>query len=268
MNQRTLRSVRLSAIACAMGLAFVATNASAQSSEVASAAVKSCAVSGSVTVTLLGLNTTLPLPCPGQAQVTAPGSDEKSALGVDLALLGLVNVIKLDAVHQRADYVNVTGATALDGSSEAAGLSLVQNLVTASAVSGKLSCDSLSGNNRVQCQASSTIADVKLAGGNVITIPSPIPRDFTVPVGGRLRLSVLGLVVDVPVGGALTLNHATATGTGTANVTVQHQPAALTLGGSVSVGGLGVIGVRVEAVASPSTVTINATRPVAGVDFD
>ncbi|MGO1073282.1 hypothetical protein [Lysobacter sp. CA199] len=268
MNQRNLRSARLSAVACALGLAFAANNAAAQSSEVANAAVKACAVSGSVTVTVLGLNTTLPLPCTGQAQQTVAGSDENSALGVDLGLLGLVNVIKLDAVHQRADYTHLTGATALDGFSEAAGLSLVQNLVTAQGLRGSLACDSLSGDTRLRCQASSTIADVRVAGGNVITIPSPIPRDFTVPVGGSLRLTVLGLPIEVPVGGALTLNHAVAIGAGTRNVTVQHQPAALTLGGSVSVGGLGLVGVRVEAVASPSTITVNANRPVTAVTID
>ncbi|MEH6420569.1 hypothetical protein [Pseudomonas sp. CGJS7] len=268
MNRHTLRSVRLSAVACALGLAFAANNAAAQSSEVAAATVKACAVSGSVTVTVLGLNTTLPLPCTAQAQRTAAGSDEKSALGIDVGLLGLVNVIKLDTVHQRADYTNLTGATALDGFSEAAGLSLVQNLVTAQGLRGSLACDSLSGNSTLQCQATSTIADVRVAGGNVITLPSPLPRDFTVPVGGSLRLTVLGLPIEVPVGGALTLNHATALGAGTRNVTVLHQPAALTLGGSVSVGGLGLVGVRVEAVASPSTITVNATRPVTAVTID
>ncbi|MGO4259340.1 hypothetical protein [Lysobacter sp. TAB13] len=268
MNQRTLRSARLSAIVCALGLTFAANNAAAQSSEVASAAVKACAVSGSVTVTVLGINTTLPLPCAGQAQVTAAGNDDKSAVGIDLSLLGLVNVVKLDTVHQRADYTNLTGATALDGFSEAAGVSLVQNLVTAQGLRGSLSCDSLSGDTRLQCQATSTVADVRIAGGNVITLPSPIPRNFTVPVGGRLRLVVLGLPVEVPVGGALVLNQAAASGAGTNHVTVTHQAAQLGLGGSVSVGGLGLIAVRVEASASPSTITVNSTRPVSAVTID
>ncbi|MGH8079593.1 MAG: hypothetical protein ACREP7_03385, partial [Lysobacter sp.] len=150
MNQRTLRAARLSAIACAFGLAFAANNAAAQSSEVATAKVQACAIAGSVTVSVLGINTTLPLPCTGQAQVTAAGSDDKSALGIDVGLLGLVSVVKLDAVHQKADYTNLTGATALDGYSEAAGLSLVQNLVTAQGLRGSLSCDSLSGDSRLQ----------------------------------------------------------------------------------------------------------------------
>ncbi|MGH8082602.1 MAG: hypothetical protein ACREP7_18645, partial [Lysobacter sp.] len=99
-------------------------------------------------------------------------------------------------------------------------------------------------------------------------LPSPLPRDFTVPVGGRLRLTVLGLPIDVPVGGALTLNHAAAVGAGTPNVIVTHHPAQLALGGSVSVGGLGLVSVRVEAVASPSTITVNATRPITAVTID
>lgn len=268
MNQNTSRAARLGALACALGLAFAAQNAAAQSSEIASASVRACAASGAVTVSVLGITTTLPLPCAGQAQRSSVGNDDKSALGIQLGLLGLVNVIKLDAVHQRADYTHLTGATALDGFSEAAGLSLVQNLVTAQGLRGSLACDSLSGSTHLQCQAETTIADVRLAGGNIITIPTPIPRDFTVPVGGSLTLTVLGIPISVPVGGALTLNHATSVGAGSNNVIVNHHPAQLALGGSVSVGGLGLVAVRVEAVASPSVINVTSTRPITAVDID
>lgn len=268
MNPTHLRILRPIAIAACMALAFAANNAAAQSAEVASATVKACAVNGSVTVSVLGLNSTLPLPCAVPAQRSSVGSDDKSGLGIDLGLLGLVEVIKLDAVHQRADYTHLTGATALDGFSEVAGLSLVQGLVSAQGVRGSLACDSITGSSRLQCQAETSAAEVRIAGGSVITVPTPIPRDFTVPVGGSLRLSVLGIPVVVPVGGALTLNRATALGAGTRNVTVSHQPAQLALGGSVSVGGLGLVAVRVEAGASPSTITVNTVDPVTAVAID
>lgn len=268
MNQQPSRSARLGALACALGLALIANNAAAQSSEIASASVRACAATGAVSVSVLGITTTLPLPCAGQAQRNAVGSDDKSALGIELGLLGLVDVVKLDAVHQRADYTHLTGATALDGSSEVAGLSLVQNLVSAQGLSGRLACDSLTGSTRLQCQAGTEIADVRLAGGKVITLPSPIPRDFSLPVGGSLRLTVLGIPITVPVGGALTLNHAAAFGVGSNNVIVSHQPAQLALGGSVSVGGLGLVAVRVEVAGSPSVVNVTSTRPITAVDLD
>ncbi|QWP75700.1 hypothetical protein J5226_19120 [Lysobacter sp. K5869] len=268
MNQRILRSVRLSALACALGLSFVATQASAQSAEVVSAGSKACALSGGVTVTLLGLNTTLPLPCTGQAQVTAPGSKENSALGLDIGLLGLVSVVKVDVAQQRADYTNLAGATALDARSSAAGLSLVQNLVSLEGASGTLACDSLTGSTVLQCQAAANVADVRIAGGNVITVPSPLPRDFTVPVGGSIRLVVLGLTIEVPVGGALKLNHVTTQGAGTRNVSVTHKPAQLTLGGSVQVGGLGLVGVNVEAAVSPETINVTGRTPFTAVTVD
>ncbi|MFK3648936.1 hypothetical protein ACI2IY_10935 [Lysobacter enzymogenes] len=268
MNQRILRSVRLSALACALGLSFVATHASAQSAEVVSAGAKACALSGGVTVTVLGLNTTLPLPCTGQAQVTAPGSKENSALGLDVGLLGLVSVVKLDVARQRADYTNLSGATALDGRSSVAGLSLVQNLVSLEGASGALSCDSLTGSTVLQCQASADVANVRIGGGSVITVPSPLPQNFAVPVGGSIRLVVLGIPVEVPVGGALTLNRVDTAGVGSRNVSVSHKPVQLTLGGSVSVGGLGLIGVQVEAAATPSTINVTGRTPFTAVTVD
>jgi len=268
MNQRILRSVRLSALACALGLSFVATQASAQSAEVVSAGAKACALSGGVTVTVLGLNTTLPLPCTGQAQVTAPGNKENSALGLDVGLLGLVSVVKLDVARQRADYTNLSGATALDGRSSVAGLSLVQNLVALEGASGALSCDSLTGSTVLQCQASADVANVRIAGGNVITVPTPLPQNFRVPVGGSIRLVVLGITVEVPVGGALTLNSVATSGVGSRDVSVVHKPVQLTLGGSVNVGGLGLIGVQVEAAATPSTINVRGRTPFTAVTVD
>lgn len=268
MNQRTLRSARLGALACALGLSFFATQASAQSAEVDRAAVKACALSGGVTVTLLGLNTTLPLPCTGQAQVTAAGSKENSALGLDVGLLGLVSVVKLDVARQRADYTNLSGATALDGRSSVAGLSLVQNLVSVEGASGALSCDSLTGSTVLQCQASADVANVRIAGGDVITVPTPLPQNFNVPVGGSIRLVVLGIPIEVPVGGALTLNSVATSGVGSRDVSVVHKPAQLTLGGSVSVGGLGLVGVQVEAATSPSTISVRGRTPFTAVNVD
>lgn len=270
MKQRipASRSARLAALACALGLSFAATQASAQSAQVASANVKSCALSGGVTVTVLGLNTTLPLPCTGQAQASAPGSKENSALGLDVGLLGLVSVVKLDVARQRADYTELSGATALDGRSSAAGLSLVQNLVSLEGASGALSCDSLTGSTVLQCQASADVAKLRIAGGDVLTVPSPLPKNFSVPVGGSIRLVVLGIPVDVPVGGALTLNSVASAGVGSANVSVVHKPAQLTLGGSVSVGGLGLVGVQVEAAASPSTINVRGRAPFTAIEVD
>lgn len=271
MNQRTypaIRTARLGALACALSLGVFAQQAAAQSSEVSSAAVRTCGVGGSVTVSVLGLTTTLPLSCVGQAQRTNAGSDDSSVADIELGLLGIVDVIKLSAAHQSADYTLATGATALDGASEAAGVSLIQDIVTAEGVRGSLSCDSLSGSTRLHCQAGTTVARVRLGGGDIVNLPSPLPRDFTVPIGATLRLTVLGIPITVPVGGSLILNQSRAAGVGSRNVLVTHQPAQLGLGGSVSVGGLGLVAVRVEATASPSVISVNATRPVTAVTID
>lgn len=260
------RRVAMGTLGMAMAMGF-ATNAAAQSSEVASANVSACAANGSVSVTLLGLTTTLPLPCLSKAEVTAAGSDDKSAVDLDIGLLGLVNVVKLSAVHQRADYTNAADATALDGFSELAGLSLVQNLVTAQGARGTLSCDSLSGSTTLQCQAGTTIADIKLGGAPILNLPSPIPRNFTVPVGATIRLTVLGLQINVPVGGSLVLNEARAAGVGTSSVRVTHNSAHLTLAGGVEVGTLGLIKVAVEAATTPSAINVNTTRAVTAVNI-
>lgn len=260
--------LRFAALACALGAAGFAPAASAQSSEVASANVRACAASGSVSLTVLGLTTNLPLPCAGEALRNTPGRDDASAASIDLSLLGIVDLLKVGASQQEAIYTNAPGATALDGASQAAGLSLVQDLITIEGVRGELSCDSLSGNSVVQCNAGTRIARVRVAGGDLIDLPAPLPRNFSVPVGGSLRLTVLGIPVEVPVGGALTLNRSTALGVGTRNVVVLHQPAQLAVGGSVTVAGLGLVGVRVEAVTSPAAVGINATRAVSGVRID
>ncbi|MBX9402789.1 hypothetical protein K4L06_15875 [Lysobacter sp. BMK333-48F3] len=260
--------LRFAALACALGAAGIAPAAFAQSSEVASANVRACAASGSVSLTVLGLTTTLPLPCAGEALRTAPGRDDTSAASIDLSLLGIVGLLKVGATQQEAIYTHLPGATALDGASQAAGLSLVQDLVTIEGVRGELSCDSLSGNSVVQCDAGTRVARVRIAGGDLIDLPAPIPRNFSLPVGGTLRLTVLGIPIEVPVGGALTLNRSTVFGVGTRNVFIAHQPVQLGLEGRVDVAGLGLVGVRVEAVTSPSSVGISATRAVSGVQID
>lgn len=260
--------LRFAALACALGTAGFAPAVFAQSSEVASASVRACAASGSVSLTVLGLTTTLPLPCAGEAVQASPGRDDASAASVDLSLLGIVGLLKVGAAQQEAVYTNAPGATALDGASQAAGLSLVQDLITIEGVRGELSCDSLSGSTVVRCNSGTRVARVRVAGGDLIDLPAPLPRNFSVPVGGSLRLTVLGIPVEVPVGGALTLNRSQAVGIGTRNVLVLHQPAQLSVGGSVTVAGLGLVGVLVNANTSPASATINATRAVTGVQFD
>ncbi|WP_363796756.1 hypothetical protein ABU614_15925 [Lysobacter firmicutimachus] len=265
---RTSRRLRFAALACALGAVGFAPSAFAQSSEVAAANVRACAASGIVSVTVLGLTTSLPLPCTGEALRSSPGRDDGSAASVDLSLLGIVGLLKIGAAQQQAIYTNAPGATALDGASQAAGLSLVQDLITVEGVSGELSCDSLSGDNVVKCNAGTRVARIRVAGGDLINLPAPIPRNFSLPIGGSLRLTVLGIPVEVPLNGVLTLNRSAVSGVGTRNVFVAHQPVQLGVEGRVSVAGLGLVGVRVEAATSSSAVSIGATRAVAGVRID
>lgn len=240
----------------------------AQSSEIQAAAVSSCGVNGSVSITLLGLTTTLPLPCTSQIQLSGPGSEQKSTKAIDLGLLGLVRIVKLEASLQRADYTNLPDATAFDSASDVADLSLVQDLVGLRGITGQLSCDSLSGSTVLQCQAGTTLTGLRIAGRDVLNLPLPIPRDFTLPVGGTIQLNVLGIPISVPVGGAVSLNKVYTVGVGGNSVHVSHHPVLVSLGGSVSVLGLGLVGVSVQAGTSAAAVNVNTNRPVTDVQIE
>ena len=235
----------------------------AQATQVSTATVTACAASGSATVTLAGVSTTVPLGCLNQAQQTSPGTSDVTAANLNVSILGLVNAANVSTAESIAQYANAPNTTQLTGSARASSVSLAQGLVAANGVKGQLSCTADTGDRTLHCAASSTIGQMTIAGQNV-TLPTPIPRNYTLPVQGNLTVTVLGLPVTVGVTGTAVLNEAVAGGVNSPTVTVQQHTVHVTLGGGATIPGGQLLNIHLDLV---DDATATATVPNQGSWF-
>ncbi|WP_162878171.1 hypothetical protein [Trinickia diaoshuihuensis] len=253
---------------CSSALLFVlalaaAPSVLAQATQVGTASVTACAANGSATVTIAGSNTTVPLGCLNQAQRTSPGTSDVTAGNLNVSILGLVNAANVSSVESIAQYANAPNTTQLTGSTQASSVSLAQGLVSANNVRGQLSCTADTGDRTLHCAANSTIGQMTIAGQSV-TLPTPIPRNYTLPVQGNLTVTVLGLPVTVGVTGTAVLNEAVAGGVNSPTVTVRQHNVHLTLGGGTTIPGGQLLNVHLDLV---DDVTASATVPNQGSWF-
>jgi hypothetical protein len=175
----------------------------------------------------------------------------------------LVNAANVSSVESIAQYANAPNTTQLTGSTQASSVSLAQGLVSANNVRGQLSCTADTGDRRLHCAANSTIGQMTIAGQSV-TLPTPIPRNYTLPVQGNLTVTVLGLPVTVGVTGTAVLNEAVAGGVNSPTVTVRQHNVHLTLGGGTTIPGGQLLNVHLDLV---DDVTASATVPNQGSWF-
>jgi hypothetical protein len=245
-------SARIAYSALALSLFSLSPIAFAQNADLTSASVNTCNVKGSVSITVLGVTTTLPITCINPSQETAAGNDEDSTTGnVNVGVPGVVNVADLAAPYGESNYVNGPNETSLVGATTVDDASLVQDVIAASGVRGLLICESTTGEDSLRCSAGTEIAQLLVNGQAVVLPPSPIPLNYPVAVaGGAVQITVpgLGLLVSVPVSGSLTLNEVITHGAGTQQLTVEHAPLHARLDGQVTVAGIGIIKLTIDAV--------------------
>jgi len=220
----------------------------AQNADLTSASVNTCNVKGSVSITVLGVVTTVPVTCINPSQETSPGNDEESVTGNVIAdVPGVVRVADLAAPYGESNYVNAPNKTWLAGGTNVEDASLVQGMVAASGVRGLVICESNTGDSTLHCSAYTEIAQLSVNGQAVTLPPAPIPLNHTLAVtGGAVQITVLGIPVSVPVSGSLTLSEVTSSGVGTPNLTIEHAPLHVRVNGSVNVAGIGVVGLAVD----------------------
>lgn len=238
---------RWTALLLFVASAVAAPTVFAQATQVSAASITACAARGSVTVTVAGLGTTVPIACVNQAQRTSPGTSDVTAASATVSVAGLVNVANISSAESIAQFTDAPNTTGLAGTAQASSVSLAQGLVSTQNMKGQLSCTADTGDRTLHCAATSTIGNLTVAGQQV-TLPTPIPRNYTVPVQGNLTVTVLGLPVTVGVTGAAVLNEAVASGTNSPTVTVQQHTVHLTLGGGATAPGGQLVNVSVDLV--------------------
>lgn len=240
----------------------------AQNADIVSGSIATCNVKGNVAVTLPLLGTfDYPLPCVNRTERTAAGIDDRSVTGdVDLSVTPMLDVAHLKAPHGRAGYTQAPRSSSREGLTEVEEFDAVQGLLAANGVRGALRCSCSSETRRVECRASTRIAAL-LINGQPVSLPENVPLNHTLPIVGgsvRVKLPLLGHVVDVPVQGSAVLNEVVVTGSGTTQGTVEHNPVRLTLAGGVNVAGVGLVGVKIDVIDhSTWETTYSAAYPVA-----
>lgn len=232
----------------------------AQATQISNASITACAARGSATITVAGLSTTLPISCLNQAQRTSPGTSDVTAANATVSIAGLINVANVSSVESIAQFIDAPNSTQLAGTAQASSISLAQGLVATQNMKGQLSCAADTGDRTLHCAASSTVGHLTIAGQSV-TLPTPIPRNYTLPVQGNLTLTVLGLPVTVGVTGAAILNEASAMGENSPTVTVQQHTVHLMLGGGATIPGGSLVNVSLDIV---DDATATATVPNQG----
>lgn len=224
-----------------------ASNAFAQATQLSAAGITACAARGSVTITVAGLSTTTPIACVNQAQQTSPGTSDKTEANASISILGLVSVADVSAAESIAQFALAPHSTILTGSAQASSASFAQGLIATDGVKGQVTCTANTGDRTLHCQASSTIAHITVAG-QTATLPTPIPRNYSLPVQGNLSVTVLGLLVTVGVTGAAVLNEVSVDGVNTPTVTVKQHTVHLTLGGGATLSGGQVLNVQLDLI--------------------
>ncbi|GLQ88517.1 hypothetical protein [Dyella flagellata] len=236
--------------------------AAAQDTNLASASMTVCATSGTVTLTVLGVTQVLPINCQGSATISVPGTTQKVSANLNVGLLGM-NVMSLAGTTATAQETIGVDSTSLSGSVQSGTLSFLNSAVMIGNTTAALSCNARALSTTLQCQSSLGNASVSV-DGLPISLPNPIPINYTIPV------SNISVNVDTPLGqvsiatsGTLTLNGVVANGLNTPNITVAQLGERLQVSGGTTVLGLGLVSVAVDATNSNSaSVQTTSSSPV------
>lgn len=237
-QQRGLRW--MAALGAALLMAAVPGTSQAQTPS-GGPSMTACAITGSVTVTIAGVTTTQNIGCLNQAQQTAPGTTDQAVANVNVpTVLGLPNLANIQGPDSTAQYVNSPTAATLTGTTKADAVQLVNNMVNAQNLRETLTCTLPSGSTTPTCQSGSTIDSLRL-GGQLQTLPNPIPQDYPLPLSGNItvNLPVLGPTT-IGVTGFVVLN---ALRTNANKTVVEHASIHVNLSGGVTLAGVGLVNV-------------------------
>lgn len=211
-----------------------------------STTVTACAVTGSATVTIAGIATTLPIGCLNQAQQTGPGTTTQTAANVSTpTLLGLANLANVEAPYSEADDAETDSTITFGATTKASSVQLINGMVTAQDLHEVLNCTWPTNEDTVTCLVGTAIANL-LLGGQVQTLPAPIPLNYSLPLQGNVTVLVAGLPVTVGVSGTVVLNEAVSNyDTSTDTLTIEHAQIHVRLAGQ-AMSGVQLIGVNID----------------------
>lgn len=238
---------RLSATGFLALLFLIPVCASAQSADVASAEAETCNIDGNVSVTLLGITTSYPLPCVNETDQPSPGTDTASLVGTQaINVPVLSNVASVTAPVGESRYRNITNATVLFTQTGAEDVGLAQGVIGVDGVTSQLHCSTVTDSETVRCLTYFSIGDLQVNGQSVQLPPGGVPMGYTVPVtGASLSLTLGGIpVVVTGMSGNVVLNDVNFIPAEHA-LTIEQIPVSVDLTGSVSLLGVGLVQVHV-----------------------
>lgn len=239
MDTRRTRSLSRATLASAMALACLSAPALAQNAQVAT-----CNLKGTVTLTVAGIPTHLPLACVNGTEQTTPGTDTSVVAGTTtLGIPAVANLASVSAPFGESIRTDSPNATVLTGDAGASDVSLLQGGVATSDVAGRLTCTVPTANSPTHCTAAMTIGTVAIGGLNIPIPAEPVPINTVIPISNlNVAVQVAGIgLVNVPLNGALTLNKVTVTGEGTLDARIEHAPISVSVSGSAHLLGVPLV---------------------------
>jgi len=227
-------------------MALVCPPTFAQNADLSSAVVSNCTFEATVTTTILGITSITPVPCVAKAQVSAPGIQQQSNLNLSVSLPIVGNLADLIVTNISAEE-SYSPSTTNGQATVTEAVTLLGGAIGINGLKALLQCSTVTGNQTVNCTSSLSAASVSISGTPLTLLPNPIPPNFSVALSG-LVVGVngpLGLI-SVPVSGTLVLNERAVSGLNSASPSIQSHAIHLTLGGGVSVLGLGLVNVNID----------------------
>lgn len=245
---------------CGAGLAVAATLTMGMPQAYAATAITgwpsitTCGLSGSITIVVAGISTTAPIGCLNKATQSSTGSSEQAVASVSVPpVLGLNDVADVETPWSRAKATFYGGSDAsgtMGGAFSASSVRLLGQLLYAQGVNSSMNCTFPNWSTTPTCLPTTTI-DRLMFGGQIQTLPAPIPPNYSLPLSGNISLLVNGLPVTVFVSGPVVFNEMSTTGGGY-TARVQHALMHVTLSGGLNVAGTPLINVSID-LAEPIT---------------
>jgi len=210
-RRRLLACATVLILGCGTALA-TAGPASAQS--LGGEAATTCVVTGSVTVTTLGLPLTTSLGCADPAAVNGPAEQDKAAAAITLGVPGLADIISLSGVDD--DTATFEDPTQEDASlvDTADGVNILDGLLSIQSFLAAQASTDYTADATNTSDIATEFASLNTDSGTLTLPTGPIPNNTTRSLGGPVTASVLGIPVAVGLAGALTVNEIGVVGTG------------------------------------------------------
>ncbi|RKT98638.1 hypothetical protein C7H84_35995 [Burkholderia sp. Nafp2/4-1b] len=239
----------------------------AQTPGISEAVVSTSNLEGTVTLVVAGVKTVFPLPGVNASTTSGEGTVQHDAANVNVGVSGIANLATVDTPHSQANFAATQTTTTLAGTASASNISLAQNAVQSTSVSGRGYC-TFDSAGAIRCVGSTSLGSV-IVNGVPVSIPQqPIPIGYplaTVSATLAVNLPGLGLLVNIPVSGALKVNDYIFSGVGSKRFLAIHAPLHLELAGSLNVLSVGLVSAQIDLRDVTETIadtTSVATTPI------